>query len=236
MNKYSLIQLSQLIDHTNLKPDATTAMMEKLCQEAKNYHFKMVAINQVQSRLCAQLLKGTGVDIGAAIAFPLGQTTIASKCFETQNAIENGATEIDYVINISELKAGNLQYIEDEMAQIVKICRQHNVVSKVIFENCYLTDEEKIALCKIAVKVKPDFIKTSTGFGSSGATVEDVKLMKNQVGDAVKVKAAGGIRSADTFKKMIAAGAQRIGTSSGIAIIDELKQELAASNKDTIEL
>ena len=236
MNKYSLIQLSQLIDHTNLKPDATTAMMEKLCQEAKNYHFKMVAINQVQSRLCAQLLKGTGVDIGAAIAFPLGQTTIASKCFETQNAIENGATEIDYVINISELKAGNLQYIEDEMAQIVKICRQHNVVSKVIFENCYLTDEEKIALCKIAVKVKPDFIKTSTGFGTSGATIEDVKLMKNQVGDAVKVKAAGGIRSADTFKKMVAAGAQRIGTSSGIAIIDELKQELAASNKDTIEL
>lgn len=236
MNKYSLIQLSQLIDHTNLKPDATTAMMEKLCQEAKNYHFKMVAINQVQSHLCAQLLKGTGVDIGAAISFPLGQTTIASKCFETQNAIENGATEIDYVINISELKAGNLQYIEDEMTQIVKICRQHNVVSKVIFENCYLTDEEKIALCKIAVKVKPDFIKTSTGFGTSGATVEDVKLMKNQVGDAVKVKAAGGIRSADTFKKMIAAGAQRIGTSSGIAIIDELKQELAASNKDTIEL
>lgn len=236
MNKYSLIQLSLLIDHTNLKPDATTAMMEKLCQEAKNYHFKMVAINQVQSRLCAQLLKGTGVDIGAAIAFPLGQTTIASKCFETQNAIENGATEIDYVINISELKAGNLQYIEDEMVQIVKICRQHNVVSKVIFENCYLTDEEKIALCKIAVKVKPDFIKTSTGFGTSGATVEDVKLMKNQVGDAVKVKAAGGIRSADTFKKMVAAGAQRIGTSSGIAIIDELKQELAASNKDTIEL
>lgn len=236
MNKYSLIQLSQLIDHTNLKPDATTAMMEKLCQEAKNYHFKMVAINQVQSHLCAQLLKGTGVDIGAAIAFPLGQTTIASKCFETQNAIENGATEIDYVINISELKAGNLQYIEDEMAQIVKICRQHNVISKVIFENCYLTDEEKIALCKIAVKVKPDFIKTSTGFGTSGATIEDVKLMKNQVGDAVKVKAAGGIRSADTFKKMIAAGAQRIGTSSGIAIIDELKQELAASNKDTIEL
>ena len=236
MNKYSLIQLSQLIDHTNLKPDATTAMMEKLCQEAKNYHFKMVAINQVQSHLCAQLLKGTGVDIGAAISFPLGQTTIASKCFETQNAIENGATEIDYVINISELKAGNLQYIEDEMTQIVKICRQHNVVSKVIFENCYLTDEEKISLCKIAVKVKPDFIKTSTGFGTSGATVEDVKLMKNQVGDAVKVKAAGGIRSADIFKKMIAAGAQRIGTSSGIAIIDELKQELAASNKDTIEL
>ncbi|OTP89275.1 deoxyribose-phosphate aldolase [Gilliamella apicola] len=236
MNKYSLIQLSQLIDHTNLKPDATTAMMEKLCQEAKNYHFKMVAINQVQSHLCAQLLKGTGVDIGAAIAFPLGQTTIASKCFETQNAIENGATEIDYVINISELKAGNLHYIEDEMTQIVKICRQYNVVSKVIFENCYLTDEEKIALCKIAVKVKPDFIKTSTGFGTSGATIEDVKLMKNQVGDAVKVKAAGGIRSADTFKKMIAAGAQRIGTSSGIAIIDELKQELAASNKDTIEL
>lgn len=236
MKNYSLRDLSRLIDHTNLKPDATTAMMKKLCQEAIDYHFKMVAINQVQSKLCAELLKDTDVDIGAAIAFPLGQTTIESKCFETKNAIEIGATEIDYVINISELKAGNLKYIEQEMSEIVKICRQHNVISKVIFENCYLTDEEKIALCKIAVKVKPDFIKTSTGFGPSGATLEDVKLMKAQVGDAVKVKAAGGIRNADTFIKMIAAGAERIGTSAGIAIIEELKKDLQAKQKQTIEI
>lgn len=236
MKNYSLRELSQLIDHTNLKPDATIAMMEKLCKEASDYHFKMVAINQVQSKLCAQLLKGTEVDIGAAIAFPLGQTTIESKCFETKNAIDIGATEIDYVINISELKAGNLKYIEREMSEIVEICRQHNVISKVIFENCYLTNEEKIALCKIAVKVKPDFIKTSTGFGPSGATIEDVTLMKAQVGDFVKVKAAGGIRNADTFIKMIKAGAERIGTSAGIAIIEEIKKDLQTKNKQTIEI
>ncbi len=236
MKNYSLRELSQLIDHTNLKPDATIAMMEKLCKEASDYHFKMVAINQVQSKLCAQLLKGTEVDIGAAIAFPLGQTTIESKCFETKNAIDIGATEIDYVINISELKAGNLKYIEREMSEIVEICRQHNVISKVIFENCYLTNEEKIALCKIAVKVKPDFIKTSTGFGPSGATIEDVTLMKAQVGDFVKVKAAGGIRNAETFIKMIKAGAERIGTSAGIAIIEEIKKDLQTRNKQTIEI
>lgn len=236
MKNYSLRELSQLIDHTNLKPDATIAMMEKLCKEASDYHFKMVAINQVQSKLCAQLLKGTEVDIGAAIAFPLGQTTIESKCFETKNAIDIGATEIDYVINISELKAGNLKYIEREMSEIVEICRQHNVISKVIFENCYLTNEEKIALCKIAIKVKPDFIKTSTGFGPSGATIEDVTLMKAQVGDFVKVKAAGGIRNAETFIKMIKAGAERIGTSAGIAIIEEIKKDLQTRNKQTIEI
>ena len=236
MKNYSLRDLSRLIDHTNLKPDATTAMMKKLCQEASDYHFKMVAINQVQSKLCAELLKDTDVDIGAAIAFPLGQTTIESKCFETKNAIEIGATEIDYVINISELKAGNLNYIEREMSEIVKICRQYNVTSKVIFENCYLTDEEKIALCQIAVKVKPDFIKTSTGFGPSGATLEDVKLMKQHVGDVVKVKAAGGIRNADTFKKMIAAGAERIGTSAGIAIIEEIKKDLQTTQEQTIKI
>lgn len=236
MKNYSLRELSQLIDHTNLKPDATIAMMEKLCKEASDYHFKMVAINQVQSKLCAQLLRGTEVDIGAAIAFPLGQTTIESKCFETKNAIDIGATEIDYVINISELKAGNLKYIEREMSEIVEICRQHNVISKVIFENCYLTNEEKIALCKIAVKVKPDFIKTSTGFGPSGATIEDVTLMKAQVGDFVKVKAAGGIRNAETFIKMIKAGAERIGTSAGIAIIEEIKKDLQTRNKQTIEI
>lgn len=234
MKTYTLLELSQLIDHTNLKPNATTTMIETLCEEAKNYHFKMVAINQVQSKLCANLLRGTDVNIGAAIAFPLGQTTIESKCFETQNAIENGATEIDYVINIFELKNGNFKYIENEMSQIVKICRQHNVTSKVIFENCYLTDEEKIALCKIAVQVKPDFVKTSTGFGPSGATIEDVKLMKKHVGNAIKVKAAGGIRDAELFKKMISAGAERIGTSSGITIIEEIKQELLKSNKDNI--
>lgn len=236
MAHYTLQQLCQFIDHTNLKPDATPNAIEKLCREAKEYQFKMVAINQVQSKRCAIYLSGTTVDVGAAIAFPLGQVTLEVKCFETLNAIENGATEIDYVINITELKVGNFTYIENEMQKIVAICRQHNVISKVIFENCYLTDDEKIALCKIASKVKPDFIKTSTGFGVSGATLADVKLMKQHVDPSVKVKAAGGIRDANTFKQMIAAGAQRIGTSAGIEIIEQLKQELIIAAKDTIEI
>lgn len=216
---------AQMIDHTNLHADATSADMQKLCQEAKNYHFKMVAINQVQSQLCAQELIHTDIHVGAAIAFPLGQTSIAAKAFEVQDAIQNGATEIDYVINLTQAKAHNWAYLTKEMQTIVAICRQHEVISKVIFENCYLTDEEKIALCQIAKEVEPDFIKTSTGFGTGGATVEDVQLMVKHVGEKVQVKAAGGIRDAKTFKAMIAAGATRIGTSSGIAIIEELKKE-----------
>lgn len=223
--KYTIDELARMIDHTNLHPDASSKDMEKLCQEAKNYHFKMVAINQVQSRLCAQLLKGTDIHIGAAISFPLGQTTIASKVFDTTNAIEEGATEIDYVINQTEVKNNNYEYIKDEMKQIVEVCHKHHVLCKVIFENCYLNDEEKIHLCVIAKEVKPDFIKTSTGFGKSGATFEDVKLMKEHVGNEVEVKAAGGIRDADTFIKMIQCGATRIGTSAGVKIIGELKKK-----------
>jgi deoxyribose-phosphate aldolase len=157
----------------------------------------------------------------AAIGFPLGQTTIASKVFETVDAIQNGADEIDYVINITELKDGNYDYIREEMRQIVAECRKANVISKVIFENCYLTQEEKEILCKIALEVKPDFIKTSTGFGTGGATLDDVKLMKSIVGDAVKVKAAGGVRDLETCMAMVEAGAERIGTSAAVKITEE---------------
>lgn len=225
MKTFTIDELARFIDHTNLKPTATREDMRLLCNEAKDYHFKMVAINQVQSELCSDLLKDTDINIGAAISFPLGQTSIASKVAETKDAIKNGATEIDYVINITEVKEKNWDYLQSEMEQIVAICKENEVISKVIFENAYLEDEEKIALCEIAKQVKPDFIKTSTGFAPSGATFEDVKLMKEHVGPEVKVKAAGGIRGAQTFKKMIACGAERIGTSSGIAIIEALKQE-----------
>lgn len=225
MKTFTIDELARFIDHTNLKPTATREDMRLLCNEAKDYHFKMVAINQVQSELCSNLLKDTDINIGAAISFPLGQTSIASKVAETKDAIKNGATEIDYVINITEVKEKNWDYLQTEMEQIVAICKENEVISKVIFENAYLEDEEKIALCEIAKQVKPDFIKTSTGFAPSGATFEDVKLMKEHVGPEVKVKAAGGIRDAQTFKKMIACGAERIGTSSGIAIIEALKQE-----------
>lgn len=215
MNKFS-----KYFDHTCLKPYATRKDMAKLCEEAKKYDFMMVAINSTQTKLCKELLKGTDIHVGAAISFPLGQTTIETKVFETKDAIANGADEIDYVINITELKEKNYDYIKEEMTQIVDVCRKHNVISKVIFENCYLTDEEKIKLCEIALEIKPDFIKTSTGFGTGGATVEDVKLMKSIVKNTVKVKAAGGIRDLDTCLKMIEAGAERIGTSSAIKITE----------------
>ena len=223
--KYSIDQLARFIDHTNLKPYVTKEDIRILCNEAKDYHFKMVAINQVQTQLCSEVLADTDIHVGAAISFPLGQTSIEAKVAETVDAIGNGATEIDYVVNITEVKEKNWAYLKTEMEKIVAVCRQNHVVSKVIFENAYLVDEEKIALCQIAKEVKPDFIKTSTGFAPSGATFEDVKLMKEQVGAEIKVKAAGGIRDAETFKKMIACGAERIGSSSGIAIIEALKKE-----------
>lgn len=214
-------QLVKLFDHTCLYAYATEAHMKKLCDEARAYNFAMVAVNSVQVKLCKKFLKDTDVHVGAAISFPLGQTTIASKVFETVDAIQNGADEIDYVINITELKEGNYDYIREEMRQIVAECRKANVISKVIFENCYLTQEEKEILCKIALEVKPDFIKTSTGFGTGGATLDDVKLMKSIVGDAVKVKAAGGVRDLETCMAMVEAGAERIGTSAAVKITEE---------------
>ena len=214
-------QLVKLFDHTCLYAYATEAHMKKLCDEARAYNFAMVAVNSVQVKLCKKFLKDTDVHVGAAIGFPLGQTTIASKVFETVDAIQNGADEIDYVINITELKDGNYDYIREEMRQIVAECRKANVISKVIFENCYLTQEEKEILCKIALEVKPDFIKTSTGCGTGGATLDDVKLMKSIVGDAVKVKAAGGVRDLETCMAMVEAGAERIGTSAAVKITEE---------------
>lgn len=218
-------QLANMIDHTNLKAFADDAAFEKLCDEAKKYNFKMVAINPAQTVRCKKKLEGSPVHVGAAIGFPLGQTTLECKIFETKDAIEKGADEIDYVINVAELKNKNYDYIKKEMEEIVKICREAGKTSKVIFENCYLTDDEKRKVAKIAKEVKPDFIKTSTGFGTGGATVEDVKLMKSVVGDEVKVKAAGGIRDLKTALAMIEAGAERLGTSAGVAIVEEYNNQ-----------
>lgn len=218
-------ELAQLIDHTQLKAFATVKDFEKLCREAKKNNFMMVAINSYPVKMCKAYLEGTKVHVGAAIGFPLGQTTIEVKAFETKTAIKEGADEIDYVINIERLKAKDYEYIKREMEEIVSLCRKHSVISKVIFENCYLTDEEKIKLSEIAKEVLPDFIKTSTGFGTGGATIEDVKLMKSVVGDKVKVKAAGGIRDLKTLLAMVDAGAERIGTSAGIEILKELDKE-----------
>ncbi len=214
-------QLCKMFDHTCLKPFADREMLARLCAEAKQENFAMVAINSAPVAYCKELLKNTEVHVGAAISFPLGQTTIETKVFETQNALDNGADEIDYVVNVGQVKNGNFAYIKEEMERIVAVCRRGEALCKVIFENCYLTKEEIRRLAQIACEVGPDFIKTSTGFGTSGALEEDVRLMKETVGEHVKVKAAGGIRSWETCRKMIDAGAERIGTSSSLKILEE---------------
>lgn len=220
--------IASYFDHTILKPFATMEDIKKVADECREHHFAMIAINSYPIKEIADYLSDCDVHVGAAIGFPLGQTTIDAKVFETLDAIKNGADEIDYVLNVGEVKRGNLAYIEQEMERIVHSCRKHQVLCKVILENAYLTKDEIVAVCEIAKRVKPDFVKTSTGFAPSGASVEDVKLMKDTVGDLVKVKAAGGIRDLDTFLAMVEAGAQRIGTSSSIVILEEYKRRFEA--------
>lgn len=210
----------KVFDHTVLKPSTTEAELKKVCDEAVKYGFCSVAVNTGMVSKCADFLQGSGVLVDAAVGFPLGITTVECKVRETEEAIENGAGEVDYVINIGKVKEGDMDYIKDEMQQIVAVCRKYHVTSKVIFENCYLTDEEKIKLCEIAGEVKPDYIKTSTGFGPSGATVEDVCMMRAHVGSEVKVKAAGGVRDLETCLAMLEAGADRVGCSCSTAIAD----------------
>ena len=218
-------ELASMFDHTFLKAYASRDDFIKLCDEAKDIGAAMVAINSEPVKLCKELLQGTNIHVGAAISFPLGQTTLDIKLAETKQAIDDGADEIDYVINIGKAKMHDWNYIEQEMRSIVELCHENQVICKVIFENCYLTKEEIVKIAEIAKEVKPDYIKTSTGFGTSGATVEDVRLMKETVGNEVKVKAAGGIRDWKTCQAMIKAGASRIGTSSSLKILEEFQQE-----------
>jgi deoxyribose-phosphate aldolase len=222
----SVVELANMVDHTLLKADAREEGFRALCDESMKYGFKMVAINAAQVERCKKMLSGSPVHVGAAISFPLGQCTIDAKVFETEDAIKKGSDEIDYVINVGKLKEGDLDYIREEMVRIVEVCRRYNVISKVIFENCYLTQDEIRKVSEIALEVRPDFIKTSTGFGTYGARVEDVALMKEVVGDKVKVKAAGGIRDLKTAIEMVKAGAERIGTSAGVKIVEEYEAAL----------
>lgn len=225
-NAMTPADLAAYFDHTLLKAFAQEKDFEKLCRDSMAYGFKMVAINSAPVKLCRKLLKGSPVHVGAAISFPLGQTAIPVKAYETERAIADGADEIDYVINIGKLKDGDYDYIRKEMQTIVDICRKGGVISKVIFETCYLTPEEIVTVAEIAREVDPDFIKTSTGFGSGGATAENVRLMKKTVGDKVKVKASGGVRDLETCLAMIEAGAERIGSSSSIEIVEAYKKSL----------
>lgn len=219
----SVEQLARMIDHTFLKPFGTAENIEKLCAEARKYNFAMVAINPAEVETCVKLLEGSPVRVGAAIGFPLGQTTTECKAFETRDAIEKGATEIDTVINVRALQKGRLDIVKKEIEDMVAICKPAGVICKVILETCYLSDTEKETVCRIAKEAGVDFVKTSTGFGTAGATVEDVALMRRVVGPEIGVKAAGGIRDLNTALAMIKAGATRIGTSSGVSIVEAYK-------------
>jgi deoxyribose-phosphate aldolase len=211
--------LAHLIDHTLLKPDATQDEIAQLCYEAKKYQFASVCVNPANVKLCAQLLKGTGVLVCTVVGFPLGATSTESKVFEAQQAIRDGATEVDMVINVGALKSRDYELVRDDIAAVARVCHAADSVLKVIIEAALLSDEEKVAACQLAKVAHADFVKTSTGFGPGGATVEDVSLMRRVVGPSMGVKAAGGIRTREDARRMVAAGASRIGASASIRII-----------------
>lgn len=215
------MELNKYIDHTLLKADADQGQIEKLCAEAKQYHFASVCVNPYYVPLCAKLLSGSDVKVCTVIGFPLGQMTTEAKCAEALDVINKGAQEVDMVLNIAALKAHNLSYVTDEIKKIKDVCHSHNVILKVIIETCLLDEHAKIDACKCVSDAKADFIKTSTGFSTGGATVEDVALMKKHVDPSVKIKAAGGIRNKADALKMIEAGASRLGTSGGVKLVNE---------------
>lgn len=217
-------KIAAVIDHTLLKPDATSSQIELLCQESLAYNFASVCINRIHVRQANNLLKDSSVKVGTVIGFPLGAVSPEDKVHEAEQAMDDGAGEIDMVINIGALKEKNDALVEREIAWVVRAAHSRGVMCKVIIEAGLLTKDEKIRACQLARKAGADFVKTSTGFVSSGATVEDVALMRQTVGQNVGVKASGGVRDFKTATAMIAAGANRIGTSASVAIMDEISQ------------
>ena len=213
--------VASMIDHTLLKPDATRQDIEKLCAEAAQFHFATVCVNPTWVALSSRLLRGSGVGVCSVVGFPLGATTADVKHYETRRAIFDGASEIDMVINIGALKSGDLKVVERDIAAVVGPCREANVVSKVIIEVALLNDDDKVAACTLSKTVGADFVKTSTGFASGGATAADVALMRRVVGADMGVKAAGGVRDYEGLKAMVAAGATRVGASAGVKIVQE---------------
>ncbi|MBC1520469.1 deoxyribose-phosphate aldolase [Listeria aquatica] len=211
------MNIAKMIDHTALKPETTKEQIEELTEEAKTYQFASVCVNPTWVKFASSQLADSGVDICTVIGFPLGANTSSVKAFETKDAISNGATEVDMVINIGALKEGNDAFVEQDIKAVVEAA--DGTLVKVIIETCLLTDEEKVRACKLAVKAGADFVKTSTGFSSGGATVHDIKLMRETVGPDTGVKASGGIRTKEDVLKMIDAGATRIGASAGVAIV-----------------
>jgi len=216
-------EYASMIDHTLLKADATRNQIEKLCSEASEFEFASVCVNPTWVKYSAELLKDSKVKVCTVIGFPLGASTSEVKAFETKNAIENGAEEIDMVINIGALKNQEFDLVRDDIKQVVDAA--NGTLVKVIIETCLLSDEEKVKACELSVEAGADFVKTSTGFSTGGATAEDVALMRKTVGPTVGVKASGGVRNLQDMQKMIEAGATRIGASSGVAIINGLTSD-----------
>ena len=212
--------LNKYFDHTLLKADAVPAQIEELCSEAAKYQFYSVCVNSCYVKLCSELLSGSPVKIAAVVGFPLGACTTSAKAFETEDACRDGAKEIDMVINIGALKSGNFDFVRDDIKAVVDTAAKYGAIVKVIIETCLLTDEEKVKACQLSEEAGAAFVKTSTGFSTGGATKEDVALMKSVVGDRLQVKASGGIRDHKTALEMIEAGADRLGASASVQIVE----------------
>lgn len=210
--------LAKYIDHTLLKPESTKKQIDKIIEEAIQYEFASVCINPTWVAHCYERLKNTSVKVCTVIGFPLGATSTETKVFETMQAIKDGATEVDMVINIGELKSGNLEKVKNDIVAVVQATKG-DALTKVIIETSLLTDEEKITACKLAKEADANYVKTSTGFSNGGATIEDIRLMRETVGPDMGVKASGGVRDLQTMKAMIEAGATRIGASAGVEIL-----------------
>jgi len=217
-------EVAHLIDHTLLKPDATVQQIAQLCHEALLHRFASVCINPSHVKLAAELLRNSDIKVCTVVGFPLGATSPQAKMFETEQALADGATEIDMVINIGALKGGDDDLVRRDITSVVQAAHRRNALCKVIIETALLSDEEKIRACQLAKEAGADFVKTSTGFSGGGATIEDVRLMRQVVGPRVGVKASGGIRNLADAKNMIAAGATRLGASAGIKIMQEAHQ------------
>jgi deoxyribose-phosphate aldolase len=217
-------RLAHTIDHTLLRPDATHDQIAQLCFEARKHGFASVCVNSAHVKLCAELLKGSGIPVCTTVGFPLGATPTDVKVFEAQQAIRDGASELDMVINVGAVKSRDYELVERDIASVARVCHAGNAIVKVIIEAALLTDEEKVIACQLAKVAGADFVKTSTGFGPGGATPEDVALMRRVVGPKMGVKAAGGIRSYADAQKMLAAGASRIGASASVKIMQEARK------------
>ena len=216
------MNIAKYIDHTILKPEATVENVKKLCKEAKEYNFASVCVNGCYAKLVSTELAGSEVKTCVVVGFPLGAMTKEAKAFETSQAIENGASEIDMVINVAALKSKDYKFVKEDIEAVVNAAKGKALV-KVIIETCLLTDEEKVKVCEIAKEARADFVKTSTGFSTGGATKEDIALMRKTVGPDLGVKASGGVRDFKAAMDMINAGASRIGSSNSIAIVNESK-------------